>query len=213
MAPLASDKRTVSEARDKRHDDDAIRDERSQSPFRDRRPIPRPQNQRRCVMRWRHNWLPSHVNSSHAGSRRSGRARHMKHEVALSKALSTQNEKKQAAAPSGFDGVWKNQLGSSMDLKIDGANVTGIYTSKKSLKKDAREAIGDIVGFVDDDIISLVVKWRGVSAMTSWVGQIVTQNKKDSLSTLWHLISNTPEEQEEDLAWAAILTGADIFHR
>ena len=137
----------------------------------------------------------------------------MKHEVALSKALSTQNEKKPAAAPSGFDGVWKNQLGSSMDLKIDGANVTGIYTSKKSLKKDAREAIGDIVGFVDDDIISLVVKWRGVSAMTSWVGQIVTQNKKDSLSTLWHLISNTPEEQEEDLAWAAILTGADIFHR
>jgi Avidin family len=75
------------------------------------------------------------------------------------------------------------------------------------------QAIGDIVGFVDDDIISLVVKWRGVSAMTSWVGQIVTQNKKDSLSTLWHLISNTPEEQEEDLAWAAILTGADIFHR
>jgi hypothetical protein len=55
----------------------------------------------------------------------------MKHEVALSKALSTQNEKKQAAAPSGFDGVWKNQLGSSMDLKIDGANVTGIYTSNR----------------------------------------------------------------------------------
>lgn len=137
----------------------------------------------------------------------------MRHEAALSGAATRKDGAEIKAAPSGFDGVWKNQLGSSMDLTIDEGKVTGTYTSKKSLKKDGGEALGDIVGFVDDDIISIVVKWREVSAMTSWVGQVVSKDGKEILSTLWHLISNTPEEAEEDFAWAAVLTGADAFHR
>jgi hypothetical protein len=116
------------------------------------------------------------------------------------------------SAPSGFDGVWNNQLGSKMSLVVRGNAVTVKYESAVSgLDKPVT---GDIVGFVADDIIAIVVKWNIKSvSMTTWVGQAVLVDGRERLNTLWHLIRNTPEADEPEDAWAAVLAGADYFSR
>jgi hypothetical protein len=116
------------------------------------------------------------------------------------------------AAPSGFDGVWRNELGSTMDLTVTGNSVSGTYKSAVSgLDKPVE---GDIVGFVSDDIISIVVRWKIASvSMSTWVGQVVDAGGKERIRTLWHLIRNTPEADEPEDAWAAVIAGADTFTR
>jgi hypothetical protein len=119
---------------------------------------------------------------------------------------------KVTAVPSGFDGVWRNQLGSTMDLVVNSNSVSGVYKSAVSgLEKPVE---GQICGFVADDIIAIVVHWKIKSvSMTTWVGQAVTVGGREQINTLWHLIRNTPEPDEPEEAWAAVLAGADSFTR
>lgn len=118
------------------------------------------------------------------------------------------------ALPTGFGGVWRNQHDSTMDLTVDGNKLAGVYTSIVNVAGEKKEVKGDITGFWSDDIISIAVAWRlSVVSMTTWVGQVVERNNRDEIDTLWHLIHNTPEADEPKQSWAAVMTGADVFHR
>jgi hypothetical protein len=113
-----------------------------------------------------------------------------------------------------FEGVWTNQLGSTMDLRVSGAAVSGEYVSRVSGKSGGGEVRGDLVGYVAEDVISFVVKWRlGSASMTTWVGQVVPEDGEEILRTLWHLIRDIPDPEEQSGAWAAVLTGTDAFRR
>jgi hypothetical protein len=137
----------------------------------------------------------------------------MQHEKALAaKSLQGASPGVRPLGFSGFDGRWKNELGSTMDITIQNGRVTGVYTSTVS-GGGGGTVTGDITGFVDDDIISFIVKWTGFSSMTAWVGQVVEVNGVETIKTLWHLLRNVADAEEPAKVWSAILTGADQFTR
>ena len=137
----------------------------------------------------------------------------MSMEAALSGITKTQS--KTMAKPAGFDGIWRNQLKSHMDLKVAGQSVSGTYTSLVNVAGTDTEVTGQITGFANDDVIAFVVNWSLPSvSMTSWVGQVIENGAgKEELRTLWHLMRNIDEPDEPKKAWAAVLTGADVFTR
>jgi hypothetical protein len=136
----------------------------------------------------------------------------MEHEKALKRVLLAD---KTAAAttsafPGGFGGQWKNELGSIADFTVNGASVSGTYTSIVSLT--GQTISGPISGFANDDIIVFNVNWpTTLGSMTAWVGQVVDVQGVQTLKTLWHLIRNIQDNEEPSGAWAAILAGADEF--
>jgi Avidin family len=132
----------------------------------------------------------------------------MRHERALQTASST------AAAiesPPDFSGLWKNQIGSSMDLKVNGPNVAGEYTSASS--SSGGEIKGTLKGYISGDLISFLVLWNKSGSMTAWVGQMVDDQTKPKIKTLWHLVTNIPDSDEPTKLWLSVFTGADEFHR
>jgi hypothetical protein len=70
-----------------------------------------------------------------------------------------------------FSGAWKNELGSITKLVQANNSLTGTYES--AVSADGTSTIGDLVGYVDGDLISFVVHWRDFQAITAWVGQLV----------------------------------------
>jgi len=114
-----------------------------------------------------------------------------------------------------FSGHWKNELKknglhSTMDLQIAGDNVTGTYTSVVSA--NGQTISGPITGFVSGRTISFVVNWPNAS-ITAWVGHMVTEDGDDTIETLWHLATNTPNPADPNELWESVLAGADRFVR
>jgi hypothetical protein len=135
----------------------------------------------------------------------------MQHEKALACALGTSGK---AITAANFSGHWVNELHSSMDLTIDGNSVSGTYTSDVSGNGNGGPVSGPVIGYVAGDVIAFSVLWPGSTAsITSWVGQIVTENSDQTLNTLWHLIVNVPNVEDPNSIWTTIHAGADIFHR
>lgn len=127
-------------------------------------------------------------------------------------ALKTAEASKNAFGPVDFAGTWKNQMGSTMDLTVNGSDLTGEYISKTSAEPGGGEVRGPIKGFVKGDLISLLVLWPSGS-MTAWVGQYVDEDGSGTIRTLWHLVTEIPDEHEDDLLWQSIFAGADEFVR
>jgi len=124
------------------------------------------------------------------------------------KALASPTE---GTAPSGkFDGVWRNELNSTMTLTITGSKVEGTYESPVSSTGDP--ARGDLTGFAHGDHISFIVNWS-TGSLTAWVGQLVTENGTAMIQTLWQMIKAPGEGEDSATAWQSILSGADQFRR
>ena len=110
-----------------------------------------------------------------------------------------------------FSGDWRNQLASTMTLTVNGSSVSGNYTSVVSGGGGA--ATGELVGFVNGDLISFAVNWDPIPAITAWVGQMVQQAGADAIFTLWHLTMNVPDADEPTGMWQSIVAGTDTFQR
>jgi len=102
-----------------------------------------------------------------------------------------------------FSGTWKNELGSQMKLTQRGDKITGTYES--AVSGGGTKTTGDLLGFADGDLVSIIVHWRDYQAITSWVGQI--QGTTKTLKTLWEMVKQVNPGQE----WASINAGADEF--
>ena len=111
-----------------------------------------------------------------------------------------------------FAGLWKNDLESMMTLAVDGQKVSGRYASPVSTGGPPVE--GDIVGYVDGDLISFVVNWDGPASLTAWTGQLLNDDTDHpSIKTLWHLVMNVADDHEDNGLWKSTFTGADVFTR
>lgn len=106
-----------------------------------------------------------------------------------------------------FSGTWTNKLGSTMTLAQNGDRLTGTYTS--TVSGGGGSTMGDLLGYVDGDLISVVVHWRDFQAITAWVGQLAPPTTTETLSTLWQMTKQVAVGQE----WASINAGADSFTR
>ena len=121
------------------------------------------------------------------------------------------------AAPTGvglsvdFSGRWANQLGSVMNLRVAGQRVVGDYTSPVS--GGGGTVRGELTGFVDGDLISFIVNWEGPASLTAWTGQLVRDDNRDVIKTLWLLVKNVEDSNEPTGLWQSTLAGTDEFTR
>lgn len=128
----------------------------------------------------------------------------MLHDKALASAATT------VAAPVNFPGDWHNQLGSSAHFDLQGNKLTGTYTS--AVSSQGTPVSGQISGYINGDLIAFSVLWPS-AAITSWVGQLVTDNGIETIKTLWQMTTNVPDANEPTELWASIYAGADNFIR
>lgn len=134
----------------------------------------------------------------------------MRHEAALKLALANENKPGPESVAT-WVGHWKNQMNSHMDLTIAGSDVTGTYTSSKSLPS-GDSVTGTLKGNVAKDLISLLVLWPNGS-MTAWTGQLVDDQAAPRIKTLWHLVTDIVDTEEPSMLWTSTFAGADEFTR
>lgn len=106
-----------------------------------------------------------------------------------------------------FSGDWKNELGSVMHITQVSDSLDGTYTS--TVSSTGAVTVGDLKGYVDGDLISVIVHWRDFQAITSWVGQCEPGSSNKTLKTLWQMTKQVAAGDE----WASINAGSDTFTR
>ena len=113
-----------------------------------------------------------------------------------------------------INGIWYNELGSSMTLATNGKNITGMYQTAVG------NASGqyDLVGQIDTNVgsstaIGFVVMWNNASGssdcVTVWSGQCQVINGEDIIVTTWLLTGETDPSDD----WASTLINKDVFTR
>jgi len=112
-----------------------------------------------------------------------------------------------------FQGTWKNELGSKMELKVSNGAVTGLYHTAVGAPGNTESFL--LVGRVNGDLISFLVDWGKYGSITAWVGQHTADagGTNERIQTLWQLVKNVAEGSEENSLWGAFLTGSDTFTR
>ncbi len=118
-----------------------------------------------------------------------------------------------APAPSiDFNGKWRNELHSEMNLKVDAkGNVSGKFKTGVGSPSPTEEF--DLVGFASGDLLSFTVNFGKYGSLTSWAGQHTTEDGIDVIKTLWLLARNVKDQDESTELWGAILAGYDNFQR
>ena len=125
----------------------------------------------------------------------------MSHERALARAL------KGTGVAIDFTGPWNNELKSKVHFVQTGSVLAGTYESHVS--STGGTTIGDLLGYVDGDLISFVVHWRDFQAITAWVGQLQPDAQVETINTLWQMTKQVAAGDE----WASISAGTDTFTR
>lgn len=111
-----------------------------------------------------------------------------------------------------FNGKWRNELLSEMDLVVDEiGSVTGKYRTGVGSPSPIQEF--DLVGFASGDLLSFTVNFGQFGSLTSWVGQHTVEAGGEKIQTMWLLAKNVEDSIEPASLWGAVLTGADIFRR
>ena len=142
----------------------------------------------------------------------------MKHETLLSRVLAIPSGRGVSEScvanrnRTGFFGT----LGQRIEF-VDGPDHSrniGIGEIHQRCSGEGGTVSGPITGYVAGDVIAFSVLWPGATAsITSWVGQLVTENGEQTLDTLWHLILDVPDAQDPSSIWTTIYAGADSFKR
>lgn len=111
-----------------------------------------------------------------------------------------------------FEGKWKNNLDSEMELTVQGNHISGIYRTNVGSPSPTEEF--DLKGFATGDLITFTVNFGKYGSLTAWAGQHTEESPGSYvINTLWHLAKNVPDADEPDDLWSAVLAGANQFSR
>ena len=110
-----------------------------------------------------------------------------------------------------FDGIWRNELNSEMELVATAGKISGKYRTGVGLPTPTEEF--DLIGFYSDDLLSFTVNFGPYGSLTSWVGQHTHAGGTEIIKTLWLLARNVQDPDEPTKMWGSILTGSNDFHR
>ena len=109
-------------------------------------------------------------------------------------------------------GKWKNQLNSEMTLIMDGnGKLTGKYATAVGRPSGSEEF--ELMGVVTGDLVSFIVNFGKYGSLTAWAGQVIEDNGKETIRTLWHLSENVKESEESNKVWGSIRAGYGLFTR
>lgn len=129
------------------------------------------------------------------------------------KHFSTIKSSVEAPSPTvNFNGKWRNDLKSEMDLTIDAAgSVKGTFTTGVGSPGPTQKF--DLVGFASGDLLSFTVNFGKFGSLTSWAGQHTIEGGVERVMTMWLLARNVKDSDEPADLWGAVLTGSNMFHR
>ena len=109
-------------------------------------------------------------------------------------------------------GKWKNQLDAVMTLLMDtDGKLKGNYRTAVGRSSDIEEF--ELIGIVTGDLVTFIVNFGKYGSLTSWVGQVIEDNGKETIKTIWHLTRNVEDSEEEDEIGGSVLTGRENFER
>ena len=93
--------------------------------------------------------------------------------------LEQATEKPEPKPTSQFAGRWQNRLGSSLELSVDGAELTGTFRSGVGVWNPATGF--RVRGFVEGDAISFCVDFGARGSVAAWSGHFVEDEGGDRL--------------------------------
>jgi Avidin family len=112
-------------------------------------------------------------------------------------------------------GVWYNELGSTMELEIQGSNITGRYNTKVGDAEGWYSLTGRASGVHDKgEVVGFVVLWNNdradTNSVTVWTGELLRDRLgSERIETMWLLTAGSSVEEE----WRSTRTGKDVFAR
>ena len=110
-----------------------------------------------------------------------------------------------------FNGTWKNQNKSTLELKEAGGIISGRFES--GVGDDGQVVWIDVSGRVLDDVITFNALYQKFGTVVSWVGQMTKESGTDVIKTHWLHATNIPDDQEQARMWSSNRIGSDIFTR
>lgn len=111
-----------------------------------------------------------------------------------------------------FNGIWRNELGSEMELQVgDHGRVKGVYRPGKD--ETLVQGEHELVGFVNQNLITFSVDFEHHHILTSWTGHAVKDGREETIKTLWNLVKHIHEPDLPVEAWGSVYSGANFFNR
>ncbi|MEM7727679.1 MAG: avidin/streptavidin family protein [Pseudomonadota bacterium] len=117
-----------------------------------------------------------------------------------------------AAQAQPLDGVWVNEAGSAVELRVgEAGRLSGAYRTE--LGAPDADSRFPLTGWVQGDVVAFSVRFTGFGSITSWSGQLSEDENGPFIRTLWHYTKDIPDEQEAEDLWKTINAGAATFRR
>ena len=110
-----------------------------------------------------------------------------------------------------FNGTWKNQHGSLLELRVDGERVGGRFES--GVGEGGKPHWVDVHGQVQEDLITFHASFPRHGTLVSWVGQHTSRDGVDQIQAQWLHATNVPDSRGESWMWYANRIGSDTFVR
>ncbi|MCP3988859.1 MAG: hypothetical protein GY724_07285 [Actinomycetia bacterium] len=113
---------------------------------------------------------------------------------------------------SAIAGKWRNRLGSTMELTVDGNHrIDGTFHTGVGVP-DKKPAF-HVVGFAEGDAVTFCVDFGSLGSVAAWAGHHVVDGDDERLVSLWHLARPVRAHHHQADVWAALLAGGDEFLR
>jgi hypothetical protein len=110
-----------------------------------------------------------------------------------------------------FTGTWKNQHGSTLELREMGGALSGRFES--GVGDDGQALWVDVSGRALGDVITFSAVYTDYGIIVAWVGQHTVEDGVGTIKTHWIHATNLPDPQAKDWMWFSNRIGSDIFSR
>lgn len=114
-----------------------------------------------------------------------------------------------------LQGTWYNELGSEMNLQVEGSFVSGTYQTAVGDAQGIYTLAGttDTEPYGQSQAVGFTVAWVNKSgnshSVTAWSGQLQMIDGREILTATWLITQETEPEYD----WASTLVGMDVFTR
>lgn len=110
-----------------------------------------------------------------------------------------------------FAGQWINDRNSAVMFTETDGLLSGHYQT--ALGQPDKSKRFPLTGFTQGDQITFTVNFKGYGSLTSWTGQLTTDEDGDYIRTLWNLTRDVEDAEEDAELWQSITSGASDFRR